>query len=67
MNPEEKKVVPDDNASETETDTYAGPDADTEDTGYRMSLYDRVVIALALAVALVLCILLGTVLRVPGN
>ena len=32
-----------------------------------MSLHDRVVIGLALGVALVLCILLGTVLRVPGS
>ncbi|RTP87911.1 hypothetical protein [Enterobacter asburiae] len=64
--------MPDDNTSETETAPYDGPDADTEDTEdadtqYRMSLHDRVVIGLALAVALVLCILLGTVLRVPGN
>ncbi|WP_281853334.1 hypothetical protein [Enterobacter sp. 200527-13] len=39
----------------------------TDVTDRPMSLHDRVVIGLALAVALVLCILLGTVLRVPGS
>lgn len=80
MNPEAKKAVPDDDAAETATATYAGTepetnadtDTDTEDDAtaddeYRMSLHDRVVIGLALGVALGLCILLGTVLRVPGS
>lgn len=35
--------------------------------GLKISVRDRVVIALTLMVALGLCILLGTVLRVPGT
>lgn len=63
MNPEAKKAVPDDTAESgmnTETES-------TDVTDRPMSLHDRVVIGLALGVALVLCILLGTVLRVPGS
>lgn len=59
MNPEAKKAVPDDTAESgmnTETES-------TDVTDRPMSLHDRVVIGLAL----VLCILLGTVLRVPGS
>lgn len=52
MNPEEKKDVPEDNPPPAEP---------------KMSLHDRVVFGLALMVAPGLCILLGTVLRVPGN
>lgn len=75
MNPEAKKAAPDDSAPEVTrcavTEAAADHDTDTDTevdgTEYRMSLHDRVVIGLALGVALVLCILLGTVLRVPGS
>lgn len=62
MNPEAKRAVPEDDTAEAEMETETKTETEPQ-----MSLHDRVVIGLALVVALMLCILLGTVLRVPGS
>ena len=68
MTPEQKKVVPEEVLPGTQGDDGV-PEAATEAVreALKISVRDRVVIALTLMVALGLCILLGTVLRVPGT
>lgn len=68
MTPEQKKVVPEEVLPGTQGDDGV-PETETEAVreALKISVRDRVVIALTLMVALGLCILLGTVLRVPGT
>lgn len=73
MSTEEKKAAPEGDVPElTQEEARDEPEQDAgRDAGMRvaesMSVHDRVVIVLALAVALVLCIIFGTTLRVPGD